>query len=57
MTIPVSAVVITLNEESNIRRCLEGVAFCAERLVVDSGSDDRTTGIARKLGAKVMHQQ
>ena len=38
MTIPVSAVVITLNEEGNIQRCLESLEFCAELLVVDSGS-------------------
>ena len=56
MTIPVSAVVITLNEEANIQRCLESMAFCAERLVVDSGSTDETVGIARRLGAKVIHQ-
>jgi glycosyltransferase involved in cell wall biosynthesis len=57
MTIPVSAVVITLNEESNIQRCLESLDFCAELLVVDSGSTDDTVNIARQLGAKVIHQQ
>lgn len=57
MTISVSAVVITLNEETNIRRCLESLAFCSELLVVDSGSHDQTVKIARQLGAKVVHQQ
>jgi len=57
MTIPVSAVVITLNEEANIQRCLESLAFCAELLVVDSGSTDDTVAIARRLGAKVLYQK
>lgn len=57
MTIPVSAVVITLNEESNIQKCLESLEFCAELLVVDSGSTDNTVNIARQLGAKVIHQE
>jgi len=57
MTIPVSAVVITLNEEGNIQRCLESLGFCAELLVVDSGSSDETVNIAKRLGAKVMHQK
>jgi glycosyltransferase involved in cell wall biosynthesis len=56
MTIPVSAVVITLNEERNIQKCLESLAFCAERLVVDSGSTDDTVNIATRMGARVIHQ-
>lgn len=56
MTIPVSGVVITLNEEGNIQKCLESLGFCAELLVVDSGSSDETVNIARSLGAKVVHQ-
>ena len=55
MTIPVTAMVITLNEEGNIHTCLQSVAFCEERLVVDSGSTDRTVEIARQLGARVIH--
>jgi glycosyltransferase involved in cell wall biosynthesis len=56
MSIPVSAVVITLNEAGNIQKCLESLDFCAELLVVDSGSSDDTVNIARRLGAKVIHQ-
>jgi len=48
-----SAIVITKNEEAMIRRCLESVAWADERIVVDSGSTDRTLDIARELGAKV----
>ena len=57
MTIPVSAVVITLNEETNIQRCLESLGFCAELLVVDSGSSDETVNLAERMGAKVLHQK
>lgn len=57
MAIPVSAVVITLNEEGNIQRCLESLGFCAELLVVDSGSRDETVKIAKRLGARVIHQE
>lgn len=55
-TIPVSACIITLNEEDNIRRCLESVQWADERLVVDSGSEDRTVEIADEMGARVLHQ-
>ena len=48
-----SVIVITKNEERVIRRCLESVAWADEMIVVDSGSTDRTTAIARELGAGV----
>ena len=37
-----SAVIITLNEQANIAACLDSVAFCDERIVVDGGSTDAT---------------
>ncbi len=48
-----SAVVITRNEEANIRRCLLSLQIADEIIVVDSGSTDRTIEIAESLGAKV----
>lgn len=48
-----SAVIITRNEEANLRRCLESVSFADELIVVDSDSTDKTTSIAREMGAKV----
>jgi glycosyltransferase involved in cell wall biosynthesis len=56
-TYPLSLVVITLNEESNIERCLKSVPFAAEWIVVDSFSTDKTVEIAQKLGAKVVQEK
>jgi glycosyltransferase involved in cell wall biosynthesis len=51
---PLTVVVITKNEEANIRRCLESVAWAEEVLVVDCGSTDQTQSIARSCGARVL---
>lgn len=51
--LPISVTVITLNEEANLRRCLESAAaLAAEIVIVDSGSTDRTAEIAREFHAK-----
>jgi glycosyltransferase involved in cell wall biosynthesis len=44
-----TALVTTLNEEVNLRECLESLAFADEIFVVDSFSTDRTVEIARSL--------
>lgn len=49
----ISAVVLTKNEEKNIVDCLETLTWCDEILVIDDNSEDRTTEIAQKMGAKV----
>ena len=51
---PVTAIVITLNEAAHIQACLESVAWADERLVVDSGSTDDTVAIATRCGARVV---
>ncbi|MGA3310880.1 MAG: glycosyltransferase family 2 protein [Xanthobacteraceae bacterium] len=48
-----SAIVITRNEAANIGECLDSLAFCDERIVVDCGSTDATVEIARQVGARV----
>lgn len=49
-----SVVIITLNEENNIRRCIESARPVADEIVVvDSGSVDNTRQICEQLGAKV----
>ncbi|NMW24733.1 glycosyltransferase family 2 protein, partial [Rhodanobacter denitrificans] len=55
-TLPLTLAVITHNEAESIARCLDSVPFAAEKLVVDSGSDDDTVAIARAHGARVVHQ-
>jgi glycosyltransferase involved in cell wall biosynthesis len=54
--LPISLVVITFNEEANIERCLRSAQCCAERIVVDSGSTDRTLDISRSFGATILHR-
>lgn len=49
-----SAIIITRNEAHNITACLDSVAFCDERIVVDSGSDDDTVALALAAGARVV---
>jgi len=47
----ISVVIITLNEEKNIRRCLESVARVADEIIVaDSRSTDATEKICREFG-------
>lgn len=49
-----SVVIITLNEEGNIGRCIDSVQGLADEvIVVDSFSTDRTVDIATQKGAKV----
>jgi len=55
--VKISAVLITFNEEKNIRQAIESVAWADEILVVDSDSGDRTREIAESLGAKVIGQK
>ena len=53
--IPVSAIVLTFNEERNLPDCLASLAGWVEQIfVIDSGSTDRTVEIARQAGALVV---
>ena len=55
-SVPVSVVVLALDEEVNIRRCLDSVAWADQVVVIDSGSADGTVPAARGLGAEVVPQ-
>jgi glycosyltransferase involved in cell wall biosynthesis len=48
-----SAIIITKNEAANIAECLDSLAFCDERIVVDAASSDGTLLIAKEKGARV----
>jgi glycosyltransferase involved in cell wall biosynthesis len=53
----ISVVIITFNEESKLRRCIESIKPVADEIVVlDSFSTDNTVDIALKAGA-IVHQQ
>ena len=52
-----SAIVITRNEARNIAECLDTLAFCDERIVVDSGSTDDTVRLAEAKGARVVQHR
>jgi glycosyltransferase involved in cell wall biosynthesis len=52
--IPLSAIILTYNEEANIAECLESLRGLAnEVFVVDSYSTDKTLEIARKYSEKI----
>lgn len=48
-----SVLILTLNEERSLPRCLASVADCTDIVVLDSGSTDRSVEIARAAGARV----
>jgi glycosyltransferase involved in cell wall biosynthesis len=53
----ITPVIITFNEEPNIRRCLEGLGWAEQILVVDSGSSDATLEICREFPhVRVLHR-
>ncbi len=58
MKADITATIITLNEEKNIKECILSLKeVCSEILVIDSLSSDKTCEIAEALGAKVIKQR
>ena len=49
-----SAVIITLNEEMQIRDCLTRLQWCDERILVDMQSSDRTKEMASGLATRII---
>lgn len=55
MTLPLTAIILTFNEEEHIERCIRSLDGIAERVcIVDSLSSDRTVELAQALGAEVI---
>ena len=52
-----SLVVITRDAGAQLAECLASVDFAAEKLVIDSGSEDDTVQIARGSGARVIARE
>ncbi|MEY1640412.1 glycosyltransferase family 2 protein [Tenuifilum osseticum] len=56
--VKISAVIITLNEENNIERCIRSVQRVADEiLVVDSFSTDKTEQICKELGVRFIQHE
>lgn len=49
----IAAIIITKNEERNIAACIETVLWVDEIIVLDCGSDDKTTQISQAYASKV----
>jgi len=52
--VPVSVLILTLDEEVNIVDCLASVAWSDDVVVLDSGSADRTRELAIARGARIV---
>ena len=48
-----SVIIITKNEEANIRKCLDSVKWADEIVLVDQSSSDRTVEIAKEFTDKI----
>ena len=53
----ISVLILTLNEEANLPRCLDALAWADDVLVVDSFSTDRTVEVAEARGARVLQRR
>lgn len=56
MSLPLSAAIITMNEEDNIERTLRALDFINDIVIVDSGSTDKTLEIARRFPVRVFNR-
>jgi glycosyltransferase involved in cell wall biosynthesis len=54
---PVSILILTLNEEMNLPDCLQSVKWSDDIVVLDSYSTDRTVQIAEEFGARVVQRR
>jgi glycosyltransferase involved in cell wall biosynthesis len=55
--VPLSAAIITKNEEENIRSCMQSISFAGQIIIVDSGSTDATLSIAKEFGCEIYREE
>jgi len=55
--VPISACIIVLNEEKNIRDCLESIKWVDEIVVVDAFSEDKTVSICKEYTDRVLQRK
>jgi len=53
----ISVLILTLNEEQNLPRCLESLRWCDDIVILDSFSTDQTVEIARATGARAVQRK
>src|SRR3989344_1136119 len=52
-----TSILITKNEEANIKRCLASIKDISDEIIiVDSGSTDKTLQIAKSFNAKIINK-
>lgn len=54
MKLPISAIVVSMNEGYLLKDCLKSIHFCDEIIVVDLESTDETKTIAQKYASKIL---
>src|SRR3989339_985927 len=53
----ISVIILTKNEERNIKKAIKSVSFCNEIIVIDDDSTDKTIELAKSEGAKVYERK
>ncbi len=57
MPLPITVLILTLNEQPNLPHCLQSViGWATDVFVLDSGSTDQTVALAKAGGASVYHR-
>ena len=54
---PITVIIATYNEETNIKACIESVKWCQQIIIVDGSSTDKTVAIAEEAEAHVISRK
>ncbi len=57
LKLPISAIVVGLNEAHLIQKSIGSLSFCEEIIYVDLGSRDNSVSLAREMGADVKYHE